>query len=279
MSDLSQSLQTMQATLSVAYRSFIEYLPHFVAALLLLFAGWLVARLLRALCIRLAGGLNNLLVRVSRWSRAERRLTLTSGARTLIGNVVFWIVILLFVAMAARVARLVLFTTWLDRIVAWLPTLLAGGLIVLAGWFVSTLVRDLVSATLDGAGSAQSELIGRAVQSAIFLAAMVIGLDQVGIDITFLTTLFAIIVGGLLLAVALAFGLGARDLVANLIGAQQVTRLLEPGQVARIDDIEGQVLEVTPTCVLLATEAGRMAVPAGRFQQVAVLVVTADDDA
>lgn len=279
MSDLSQSLQTLQATLAGTYRSFIEYLPHFLAALLLLLAGWLVARLLRAVCIRLAGGLNNVLVRLSRWSRAKRRLTLTSGARTLIGNVVFWIVILLFVAMAARVARLELFTIWLDRIVAWLPTLLAGGLIVLAGWFVSTLVRDLVSATLDGAGSAQSELIGRVVQSAIFLAAMVIGLDQIGIDITFLTTLFAIIVGGLLLAVALAFGLGARDLVANLIGAQQVTRLLEPGQVARIDEIEGQVLEVTPTCVVLSTEEGRMAVPARRFQQVAVLVVTADDDA
>ena len=279
MSDLSESLQTLQATMADAYRSFIEYLPHFLAALLLLLAGWLVARVLRALCIRLAGGLDNLLARVSRWSRAKRRLALTSGARTLIGNVVFWIVILLFVAMAARVARLELFTTWLDRIVAWLPTLLAGGLIVLAGWFVSTLVRDLVSAALDGAGSAQGELIGRVAQSAIFLAAMVIGLDQVGIDITFLTTLFAIIVGGLLLAVALAFGLGARDLVANLIGAQQVTRLLEPGQVARIDDVEGQVLEVTPTSVILSTEEGRMAVPARRFQQVAVLVVTADDDA
>ena len=279
MSDLSQSLQTLQATLADAYRSFIDYLPHFLAAILLLLAGWLVARLLRALCIRLAGGLNHILVRVSQWSRSKRRLTLTGGARTMIGNVVFWIVILLFVAMAARVARLELFTVWLDRIVAWLPTLLAGGLIVLAGWFVSALARDLVSAALDGVGSAQSELVGRVAQSAIFLAALVIGLDQVGIDITFLTTLFAIIVGGLLLSVALAFGFGARDLVANLIGAQQATRLVEPGQVARIDDIEGQVLEVTPTAVILSTDQGRMAVPAGRFQQVAVLIVTADDDA
>jgi hypothetical protein len=279
MSDLSQSLQSMQATLADAYRSFIEYLPLFLSALLLLLAGWLVARLLRSICIRLAGGLDNVLERISRWSRTRRRLTLTGGARTLIGNAVFWVVILLFVAMAARVARLELFTIWLDRIVAWLPTLLAGGLIALAGWFVSTLVRDLVAAALDSAGSPQSELFGRVAQSAIFLAAMVIGLDQIGIDITFLTTLLAIVVGGLLLSVALAFGLGARDLVANLIGAQQLQRLLEPGQVARIDDIQGQVLELTPTSVILSTENGRMAIPARRFQEVAMLIVTADDDA
>jgi hypothetical protein len=279
MSDLSQSLQTLQVTLADAYRSFIEYLPHFVAALLLLFVGWLVARTLRALCIRLAGGLNNLLAGLSRWSRAKRRLTLTSGARTLVGNIVFWLVILLFVAMAARVARLELFTVWLDRILAWMPTLLAGGLIVLAGWFVSALARDLVSAALASAGSAQSELFGRITQGAVFLAGLVIGLDQVGIDITFLTILFAIVVGGLLLSVALAFGFGARDLVANLIGAQQLARLLELGQVARIDGIEGQVLELTPTSVILSTDEGRMAIPAKRFQEAAVLIVTAEDDA
>lgn len=278
MNDLSESLQALQATMADGYRAFIEYLPHFVAALLLLVAGWLVARLMRHLSIRLAGGLNNVLAGIGRWSGSRRRLALTPGARTLIGNVVFWIVVLLFVAIAARVARLELFTIWLDRILAWLPTLLAGGLIVLAGYFVSTLVRDLVTATLESAGSGQSELFGRVAQSAIFLAAMVIGLDQVGIDITFLTTLFAIVVGGLLFAMALAFGLGARDLVANLIGARELQRLLEPGQVARIDDIEGQVLEMTATAVVLATEEGRMSVPAKRFQQTATLIVTADDD-
>lgn len=279
MSELSQSLQTLQVTLADAYRSFIEYLPHFVAALILLLAGWLVARLLRSLSIRLAGGMSNILSGLSRWSRAKRRLTLTIGARMLIGNVVFWVVILLFVAMAARVARLELFTVWLDRIVAWLPTLLAGGLIVLAGWFVSILVRDLVSAALASAGSAQSELFGRVAQGFVFVASLVIGLDQVGIDITFLTTLFAICVGGLMLAVALAFGIGARDLVANLIGAQQLSRLLEPGQVARVDGMEGQVLELTPTAVILSTDEGRMAIPAKRFQEVSVLIVTAEDDA
>lgn len=279
MSDLSRSLQTLQATLADAFRSFIEYLPHFAAAFLLLLVGWLVARILRGLCIRLAGGLNNVLTGLSRWSRAKRRFTVTSGARILIGNVVFWLVILLFVAMAARIARLELFTVWLDRIVAWLPTLLAGGLIVLAGWFVSALLRDVVSAALASAGSPQSELFGRIAQGAVLLAALVIGLDQIGIDITFLTILFAIVVGGLLLSVALAFGFGARDLVANLIGAQQLTRFLEPGQVARIDGIEGQVLELTPTSVVLSTDEGRMAIPAKRFQEAAVLIVTAEDDA
>ena len=278
MTDLSHSLQVMQDTIADAYRSFIEYLPHLGAALLLLLAGWLVARLLRNASIRLAGGLNSVLTRLGRWARTSRRLTLTTGARALIGNVVFWLVILLFIAMAARVARLELFTIWLDRIVAWLPALLAGGLIVLAGYLISTLIRDLVTATLDSAGSSQSELFGLIAQSAIFLSAMVIGLDQIGIDITFLTILFAVVLGGLVVSVAVAFGLGARVLVANLVGAQQLHRLLEPGQIARIDGMEGQVLELRSTSVILATEEGRLSVPAKLFQEAATLIVTVEDD-
>lgn len=278
MTDLAQSLQSLRDVLGEAYRSFLEYLPHLGAALLLLLAGWLIARLLRSVAIRLAGGLNAALGRIGAWSGTRRRLALAPGARALIGNVVFWVVILLFIAMAARVARLELFTTWLDRIVAYLPTLLAGGLILLAGYFVSTVVRDLVVAALQSAGSTHSEFLGRVTQTAIFLAAIVIGLDQIGIDITFLTILFSILIGGVLASLSLAYGLGARVLVANLLGARYLRRLLEPGQVARISGIEGQVLELTPTSVILATDDGRISIPAKLFQEEAVLIKAADDD-
>lgn len=278
MTDLSQSLQSLRDMLGEAWRAFIEYLPHLGAALLLILVGWLVATLVRATTVRLAGGLDTVLARVSRWSVTSRRLALTPGARKLIGNIVFWVIILLFVAMAARVARLELFTIWLDRIVAYLPTLIAGGLILLAGYFVSSLVRDLVVAALDSAGSTQSEFLGRMAQATIFVAAMVIGLDQIGINITFLTILFSIVIGGLLLSLALAFGFGSQVLVANLLGARQLQKFLEPGQIARVSGIEGQVLELTATTVVLATEDGRMSVPAKFFQEEAVLIKSADDD-
>ena len=109
--------------------------------------GWLVARLLRALFMRVGAGLNRLLDSVVQ-PLGARRLRLAQPIVALIGNVIFWVVVLIFAATAARVGRLDAFTAWLDRIVAYLPTLLAGGLIALAGYLVSTLIRDVVSATV-----------------------------------------------------------------------------------------------------------------------------------
>jgi small-conductance mechanosensitive channel len=202
-----------------------------------------------------------------------RRLRLSQAVLTLIGNVIFWVVILVFAAMAARVGRLEAFTSWLDRIVEYLPTLVAGGLIALAGYLVSTLVRDVVSTTVASTGSSQAELFGFAAQSAVFLTAVVIGLDQIGIDVTFLMTLLGIVVGGLLLGIAFAFGFGARAFVGNVIAAQQVQRMIEPGSVVQIGSDQGQVLEITATSVILITAKGRLIVPAKTFQEQTTLIV------
>jgi hypothetical protein len=254
-----------------------EYLPLLGAALLLMILGWFVARLSRTAFVRGGAALNDVLDRFGR-AAGQGGVRLSPRVVTLLGNVAFWIIVLLFSALAARTARLDAFSGWLDRIVAYLPTLVAGGLIALAGYLVSTLVRDVVSAALVSAGTTQTELLAFLAQSAVFLTAVVIGLDQIGIDVTFLITLLAVVVGGTLISLAIAFGLGARMFVSNLIAANQAHRILETGQLVEIGDTKGRVLELTSTSVVLLTEAGRTVIPAHLTQELPVAVLADRDD-
>lgn len=255
----------------------VGYLPNLIGALLLLLVGWLLARVVRAVAGRLGETVNRILDRFVRIG-SPARFRLSPRALKLIGNAAFWLVILFFITAATRVAQLDAFSSWLGRILAYLPTLLAGALIVLAGYLVSALVRDLVAATLGSAGVAQSELFGAAAQGATFLTAAVIGIDQIGIDVTVLIALIAIVVGAVLAGLSLAFALGSRDFVSNLIGAHYLQQHLQPGQTARIGEIEGEVLELTPTSVVLATAMGRTTVPAKMFNEAATVVMTPGDD-
>jgi hypothetical protein len=277
MDNVSAWLADFRATVLEGLDAFVGYLPYLLGALTLFVVGWLVARLLRALFMRVGAGLNRLLDSVAQ-PLGARRLRLAQPIIALIGNVIFWVVVLIFAATAARVGRLDAFTAWLDRIVAYLPTLLAGGLIALAGYLVSTLIRDVVSATVASTGSGQADLFGFVAQSAVFLSAVVIGLDQIGIDVTLLITLLGIVVGGSLLGIVFAFGFGARTFVGNLIAAQQLRRVLEPGSVVRIGDEEGQVLEITSTSVVLVSSKGRLMVPAKVFQEQTTLIVADHED-
>ena len=134
--------------------------------------------------------------------------------------------------------------------------------------------------TLDSAGVEQRALIGRLAQLATFLAAVVIGIDQIGIDVSFVTTIIAVVLGVVLAGFSLAFGLGARQLVANLIAADTLRRSFRIGHRARIDGVEGEILELTSTSVVIATAEGRAIVPASRFAaETAVILMPGPDRA
>ncbi len=279
MRNVTSWLENLQTVALEQFTAILAYIPSLVGALLLLLAGWVIARLFRAGARRIGDGTNRIL---DRFMNAESlaRFRLSPAAFDMIGNILFWLIILFFITAATRVAGLDAFSSWLERIVAYLPTLLAGGLIILAGYLVSALVRDLAAATLASAGIVQSELFGMIAQGVTFLTAVVIGIDQIGIDVTFLVTVIAIVLAATLAGLSLAFGLGARTLVSNLIGARYLQQQFHPGQVARIGNIEGEILELTPTSVILASAEGRTMIPAKVFnEETAVLITPADDDA
>jgi len=84
------------------------------------------------------------------------------------------------------------------------------------------------------------------------------------------------VLGVVLAGFSLAFGLGARQVVANLIASHALQRQFAVGQRARIGGIEGEILEFTPTSVILATGEGRVTVPAGRFDEEPSVMLSPD---
>lgn len=279
MEDLSVWAKEVSAAAASLAGRFVEYLPTLVGALIILLAGWLIARLVRTAVVRLARWLNDFFDGRLGAERA-RRLRLSNTGVRLVGNITFWVIILFFVTAATRVLGLEAFSAWLDRLVAYLPTLLAGGLIILVGLLISALARDLTTATVASAGVAHADLFGGAVQAAILVMALVLGINQIGVDVTLLVTLIAILAAAGAGSLALAFALGARSLVGNLIGAHYLQQHYQPGQQARMGDVEGEILELTPVSVVLATKAGRVVVPAKVFndQTTALMMAEAGDE-
>jgi len=95
-----------------------------------------------------------------------------------------------------------------------------------------------------------------------------------------LVVLTAVILGALLGGGALAFSLGARQMVSNLLAAQQLRQHYQVGDHIRIGELDGTVLEITARSVILETEEGRAQVPACQFdeQPCVVLSRNATDD-
>lgn len=244
----------------------MAYLPRVAAAVLILAIGWLLARLLRLLVVRAIGGLDNLWQRLMSKQGLEHLQPRHPPTR-IVGELVFWLLMLIFVTLATDILGLGIFGVWLREIVTYLPLAVVGLLIVLVGFVVSSLARDLVSATAESAGLSHGALLGRTAQIIILFVAVVLGIDQIGINIRFLSVVAGIILATMLGGIALAFGLGARVHVGNIIAANQLRELYQIGDRIRIDDVEGRILDITVTRVIIETETGNVDVPARLFDE------------
>lgn len=248
------------------WQSLLEYLPNLLAAIILFLVGWLLARLLRAATVRLIPRLYRLIP-----SQSFQRGLKTSGMERLTSEVtaavVFWLVFLFFLAAATEALGLPVVSTLVSGLARYLPSVLAAILIVVAGIVMGNLARTALATAAASAGLAYGDLLGRLTQVTILLVVGVVAIDQVGIDSTFLMVSMAIVLFSTLGGMALGFGLGARSIVGNLLASHYLLQTYRVGQRVRIGELEGRILEINNTAVILETPQGRALVPAQQFSQ------------
>jgi hypothetical protein len=257
---------------STLLERFVVFVPSVIGAVLLLLAGWVLARVLRVLATRAAMLLDTLLARVGGPAGAERlRMGRAAG---MLGTGVFWVVLLFFATAATQVLGLQTFTDWLARLIDYLPTLAAGVLIVVVGYVVSRVVGDVVRATATRLDAAQRSVLARLTQVSILVGAVLVGADQIGIRITFLAIFAGAAAAAVVVGLAIAVGLGARDHIANLIGAHHLRQVFSVGQTVRVAGHQGRILEVTTEALILDTVEGRVTLPGRVYSEQPITVIT-----
>ena len=250
-----------------------EHFPNILGSVLLIFVGWLLARVLRSTIIRLSGRLDRF-IRKQASDDFLMRFGIERPASAVIGSIVFWLVFLLFFTAATETLGLPVLATWLGGISYYLPRILVAALIIFAGLLAGNLAREAISAAATTAGLNYGQLLGRAVYVIILLIAIVTAVDQLGIESRFLTLTITIVIGALIGGAALAFGLGSRTTVSNIIAAHYVRQVYRVGDDVKIGAIHGKIVEFRPTCVILEAVDSLVLVPAKDFRETASMLIT-----
>ncbi len=260
----------------------LEYLPNILGALALVLIGWIVARVLRAIVSRIAKGILTTVGR-QRVGSAKAVDAHTQQSRTwqttpaIVGAVVYWTVLLFFIAAAVEALGLRAVSNFVGLVTAYLPRVLAGILILLVGIWAGEFVRLLLTRAAARAELAWGDLLARFAQIMVVLVMAIIAIDEIGIESMILTVTVATFFAATFGAAAVAFGLGARSSVSNILASRYVRKAYAVGDFVRVGDYEGQITEITDTAVMLDSEKGRVMVPAQRFNEESSLLVKRGD--
>jgi hypothetical protein len=251
-----------------------QHLPNALGAIGLVLLGWLMAWLLSTWVVKLVGVFER---RFHDKLPAGSMPRVGAGRRasTVVGAFVFWSVFVIFLGAATEALGLPVLATWLSGLSEFLPRLLLATLIVMAGVLAGTLARDAIRATMSG--FAFDRALGRLAQGAIIAAATITGVDQIGVDSTFLTGATMIVLAALFGGCALAFGFGARTAAANIIAIHYARQAYRTGQQIRLGSVDGTIREFTSTAVMVDTAEGRVLVPGKAFAERISTLVGAGD--
>lgn len=272
---VTEWMATMRADVVDLLAQIIAYLPRLLSGILLIVIGWLVARALRAIASHLISGWDWLTQKLT-IGRAIDHEKFRETSASVVGKIVYWLTILFFVAAAAQTLDLEAFSNWLNRAILYLPQLISGAVVMVLGVALSNLARNAITRGMRSIKGQQRLLLASAAQAIILVTMFVIGLDLIGVDTSVLVIVIGVAVGMFFGGGALAFGLGARTMVSNLIGARCAQRDCRIGDVIRIGAVQGRILQLNRSTVILETAEGRTTIPGKLFSEESTVVLDGD---
>lgn len=194
------------------------FLPKLLLALVVVAVGWLVAKAVRFAVERALRAINfNVLTERAGTDNFLKQAGMSGDTTTLFGLLAFWVVVLATLIIAFNGMGLTYITDLLGRVVVFIPKLLVAMLIMVFGSYFARFVGEAVQNYCLDARIPDSDMLGRLVRYAIMLFVVMIALSQVEVGGDIVQRTFLIILAGLMLAIALAFGLGGKEWAASLL--------------------------------------------------------------
>jgi len=211
------SLVTWEALQSL-WQGFLSFVPKLIIAIIVFIIGWFIAIAIGKLVAVILERIKfNRLFEKGAWKAALEKAELKVNPSEFIGAIFKWVLIIVFLQVAVGILGWVQFAALLDRVIGYLPNVIVAALIFVVAVIVADIVEKIVVAAAEGARFAYTHLAGAIVKWAIWIFAILAILRQLIIAPELVNILFSALVYGVVAVLVLAFGLGGKEVAAELL--------------------------------------------------------------
>lgn len=239
-------------------------MPEIIEAIIILLLGFVIALILRWLSYRLIASLQRALQKRAKESIALPENQRNTAAR-ITSRIIFWGILLFFLAASLHALNRPVISQWIHTLAGYFPNLLAAFLIIFLGYLGGNLLSAAVQKLLASSKLGHGELFGKIAKYAVLLTAGLVAVEQIGININLLIIMAAILTGMFAGGMALAFALGSKTTVKNILANYYLSKYYQVGQRIQIGDIQGKITRIENTHLCLETSQGVMTIPAAWF--------------
>lgn len=241
-----------------------NFIPNFIGGLVILFLGWLLAK-------ALSGLFNRVLIAFD-MARVDKKLqsieffqALDIKSAVVISRGIYWFIMLGTITSAAEVMGLKNISEGITNFMAYLPKLISAALFFVVGSFIANIIKNVATSAFESMGIMAGRFIGIFIFYFIILLVSITALNQAGIDTTIITQNITVLVGAVLGAFAIGYGIASKDLIANMLASFYSKEKFMVGQRLRIGDVEGVIAKIDSTSLTLNSGDKKIILPLSKL--------------
>ncbi|HEX8941341.1 MAG TPA: hypothetical protein VF763_14390 [Candidatus Limnocylindrales bacterium] len=220
-------------SLTTALDDLLKAIPLIIGALVILIIGWLISNVLASLTATVLRRVGADRLYANHGPSVYGDAAQSWPPSRMGAELVRWLVRLFVLVAAANTLGWAELSTLLNAIILWIPNLIVAAVILLVAPLIARFVGGLISTGASDMGFTNGALLGRIANVAIVAFAVLLAVNQLGIAQNLIDILFIGLVGAVSLALGLAFGLGGRDVAAQLTQEWYQASQSKAGQVSQ----------------------------------------------
>lgn len=257
----------MQSTQG-ALEMIMAFIPKFLASIIIFIIGWIIAKLVQKISNKFFDliGINKLSAR----SGIESFLIsagFPGNLSWIFSRILFWTILLIFVLPISDILGFTFFANMVNDALAYIPNILLAMAVLLVGSWAAKLLSGMIRGSSIRLGIEYSEALGTIVNIGVLIITFVIALSQLRIDAAILGNILLLVVGAFAIGLAIALGLGARDLVKNILSGVYIGKTVKPGSTVRIKDMMGKLVDIGPVISTLEVDEKQIKVNNSSFME------------
>ena len=252
----------------------VSILPNIISAILILTIGIIVAKILSKIVTKL-------LIKLKIDKLSEKleniefidKLGVNVRLSSIIGKFFYYFLILILLVMATDVLGMPIISNLIVSVFNFIPNLMVSLLLLIFGLLLANWLKEIVFTVAKSLGLPSASIISNLVFYFIFINVLISALVQAKINIEFFSTNLSLIIGGVVFAFALAYGLASKKIMSNIISSFYYKNKYNKGDYVKIGEYEGEICSKDNFSITLCLENKKIVIPISKLNETEIVII------
>jgi hypothetical protein len=253
---------------------FISFLPNVLSAIAIFVIGIIIARFIEKI-------IRKLLVKIKADKLTEGlqkiefidKMNINVKLSNIIAKFVYYFLVLIFLVVSTDILGIPIVSNMIVDVFNFIPNLLIALLLLIIGLLLANWLKNLVLTVAKSLNLPSASLLSNLVFYFIFINVLISAMVQAKINIGFFSTNISLIIGGVVFAFALAYGLASKNIMSNIISSFYYKNKYKIGDYIKIGENEGEVCEKDNFHIVLCNKKNKIYIPLSKLNDNELIII------